>query len=260
MNTEDSAYTSSADYGRYTLAELKRRLVSEFEREFDETAKQYPDNRVFLSFVATGFGMVVRRAGKKADATDVLANSRASSDVLRHWARMPNWTQFETAALLAGLDPSLLSGKESDIVAIAETSSDARKIANVLEIMKRGSSHYVTPLQVVSWAERFDVVVPEQLKKAVIDFWGESERADAEVERSQGTKLRADREETLLRVVAGLWEISGLPKKPTTAADRLEALFTGTGDGGWGWEKPSKKTMADTVFSLAAKLPRNQDS
>lgn len=260
MKTEGGTYTSSMDYERYTLAELKQRLVAEFEREFDETAKKHPNDRIFLSFVATGFGMVVRRASKRAEVTDVLAASGASNDVFRHWARMPNWTQFETAALLAGFDPALLHGREGDIETIAGTNPGARCLTNVLEIMRRGSSHHIAPMQVVSWAERFEVVVPEQLKKAVLDFWGDLERTDAEAERSQGTKLRADREETLLRVIAGLWEVSGLPKKPTTAADRLEALFTGTGDGGWGWEKPSKKTMADAVFALAARLPRNQGS
>lgn len=72
---------------------------------------------------------------------------------------------------------------------------------------------------------------------------------------SKSEKLRSDREENLLRVAAGLWELSSLPSEASTVADKLSALFDG-----WGWEKPSKKTIADTVLARAAKLPRIRTS
>lgn len=64
-------------------------------------------------------------------------------------------------------------------------------------------------------------------------------------------KIRSDREQNLLRVIAGLWELSELPKAHNVTADKLSALFDG-----WGWDKPAAGTMADTILLEAAKLPR----
>lgn len=74
----------------------------------------------------------------------------------------------------------------------------------------------------------------------------------------QPRKIRSDREETLLRVIAGLWALSGLPSQPHKTADKLSALFDG-----WRWDKPAKSTIADTILKEAANLPgaciRNSD-
>ena len=63
-------------------------------------------------------------------------------------------------------------------------------------------------------------------------------------------KLRSDREETLLRVIAGLWALSGLPSEHNTTADKLSGLFDS-----WGWDKPAKSTIADVVLKRALNLP-----
>jgi hypothetical protein len=75
--------------------------------------------------------------------------------------------------------------------------------------------------------------------------------AEAKPSSQKPQKLRSDRETTLLRVIAGLWEFSSLPPEPNIAADKLSALFDG-----WGWEKPTAGTIADTVLADAKKLPR----
>lgn len=69
-------------------------------------------------------------------------------------------------------------------------------------------------------------------------------------EKCKADRIRADREETLLRVVAGLWALSGLPTEQHTTADKLSALFDD-----WGWDKPVKGTIADRVLKIAANLP-----
>lgn len=67
---------------------------------------------------------------------------------------------------------------------------------------------------------------------------------------AQPRKIRSDREENLLRVIAGLWALSGLPSEHNTTADKLSALFDG-----WGWDKPAKSSIADTILKQAANLP-----
>jgi hypothetical protein len=64
-------------------------------------------------------------------------------------------------------------------------------------------------------------------------------------------KLRTDREKNYLRVIAGIWELSPLPKVPNAAADKLSALFDT-----WGWDGPGKSTIADSILKQAASLPR----
>lgn len=63
-------------------------------------------------------------------------------------------------------------------------------------------------------------------------------------------RLRSDREENLLRVIAGLWALSGLPAEHNTTADKVSGLFDS-----WGWDKPAKSSMADTILKQAANLP-----
>lgn len=69
-------------------------------------------------------------------------------------------------------------------------------------------------------------------------------------QETQPRKIRSDREENLLRVIAGLWALSGLPSEHNTTADKLSALFDG-----WGWDKPAKSSIADTILKQAANLP-----
>lgn len=64
--------------------------------------------------------------------------------------------------------------------------------------------------------------------------------------------IRSDREETLLRVIAALRELAELPKEHSPAADKISALMEC-----WGWEKPTKDTIAETVLNAAASIPRN---
>lgn len=66
----------------------------------------------------------------------------------------------------------------------------------------------------------------------------------------KSAKLRSDREENLLRVIAGLWALSGLPPEHNTTADKLSGLFDT-----WQWDKPAKSTIADTILKEAANLP-----
>ncbi|MDI1254122.1 hypothetical protein [Thermomonas sp.] len=68
-------------------------------------------------------------------------------------------------------------------------------------------------------------------------------------EPAKPARIRADREENLLRVIAGLWALSGLPAEHNTTADKLSALFDS-----WGWDRPAKSSMADTILRHAAKL------
>lgn len=62
--------------------------------------------------------------------------------------------------------------------------------------------------------------------------------------------LRSDYEENLLRVIAGLWALSGLPVEHNTTADKLSGLFDS-----WQWDKPAKSTIADRILKRAAELP-----
>lgn len=70
------------------------------------------------------------------------------------------------------------------------------------------------------------------------------------LEQTKPSKLRSDREQNLLRVIAGLWALAELPPEHNTAADRISGLITS-----WGWDKPAAGTIADTVLSKAANLP-----
>jgi hypothetical protein len=63
-------------------------------------------------------------------------------------------------------------------------------------------------------------------------------------------RIRSDREDNLLRVIAGLWALSGLPPEHHVTADKLEALFQS-----WDWEKPAKSAIAETMLRDAANLP-----
>lgn len=67
---------------------------------------------------------------------------------------------------------------------------------------------------------------------------------------SKPSKLRSDREESLLRVIAALWEFSELPSEHYVAADKLSAAM-----GSWGWEKPLEDTIANVLLE-ATNLPR----
>lgn len=72
----------------------------------------------------------------------------------------------------------------------------------------------------------------------------------ADIHNAKPMKLRSDREETLLRVIAGLWSLSDLPREHNTAANELSYLFDS-----WGWDKPRKSTIADVVLKQALNLP-----
>lgn len=74
--------------------------------------------------------------------------------------------------------------------------------------------------------------------------------ADAQVAIPKPGKIRSDREENLLRVIAGLWALSGLPAEHNTTADKLSGLFDT-----WGWDKPKKSSIADDTLKQAANLP-----
>jgi hypothetical protein len=260
MARKSAQFTSIEEYDKYSLSDLKELLTEEFRRDFDLTVEKYPDERMFLSFALLGLVSRVRGVSKRAEIAAGLEQCLATDQTYRHWARMPTWEHREMAALFAGLDPSSVSFKDEDIASAASGSELARKYHEVLSIMKRGGHYKVSPEEAVRWAQQFRVVVPPQLEADVALMWSVAESASESGTTQGDRKIRGDREETLLRVVAGMWELSSLPKQPNVAADRLEALFTGTGDGGWGWEKPSKKTIADTVLSVAIKLPRNKAS
>jgi len=65
--------------------------------------------------------------------------------------------------------------------------------------------------------------------------------------------IRPQREQNLLRVIAGLWALSDLPDAHNTTADKLSALFDT-----WGWEGPAKSTIADTILRPASTLPKGK--
>jgi len=83
----------------------------------------------------------------------------------------------------------------------------------------------------------------------LLRFLGEVQGAGMP-EDSKPAKLRSDREENLLRVIAGLWALSGLPAEHNTTADKVSALFDS-----WQWDKPAKSSIADTILKQAASLP-----
>ena len=93
-----------------------------------------------------------------------------------------------------------------------------------------------------------DVLVPESLWFSAADL--DALMAEPERVQIKPVKLRADREENLLRVIAGLWALSGLPAEHNTTADKVSGLFDS-----WGWDKPAKSSMADTILKQAANLP-----
>ena len=123
---------------------------------------------------------------------------------------------------------------------------------------------YAPPVELKKWmkltepgafSEEYSYERQVWLAKAQIDDLVRGATDKPAAEGQKPLRIRADREEVLLRTIAGLWELSNLPREPNTTADKLSALFDG-----WNWEKPSKKTLADTVLSVASKLPRNKHS
>ena len=84
----------------------------------------------------------------------------------------------------------------------------------------------------------------------VANFGAGESPASSPAAAEKPMRLRADREENLLRVIAGLWALSGLPVEHNTTADKLSALFDG-----WNWDKPAKSSIADTILKQAASLP-----
>lgn len=63
-------------------------------------------------------------------------------------------------------------------------------------------------------------------------------------------KLRSDREESLLRVIAGLWSLSKLPPEHNKTAGVISKLFEA-----WAWDGPKAGTIADKILNEAANLP-----
>lgn len=250
MEQNHPNYTSVVDYEAFTLPELKARLTSEFEHAFDQMVASHQNERMFLSFVTMQFESMLRRAGTQASVQARLDVAVASDSVLEHWARMPTWGQNETAALLNGLDPALVKEVEADIYSVVAVNDMAKKFADVVAILRRGGQHTLTPTEALGWADQFSVNVPPNLRSAIERMWVKKDNGAAQ---GGDKKPRGDREENLLRVIAGLWEFSGLPPRPNTAADRLSALFAG-----WGWEKPTKGAIADTILTPASKINRIQ--
>lgn len=249
MKNTEKTYTPVTDYGLYSLADLKSRLMAEFEREFDETAAKHSGERMFLSFVTMKFSSLVRQADMGADVSLQLERGMASAGVLEHWARMPSWGQEETASLLSGLDPVATKDSSERIRSVASVNQVARKFVDTLAILVRGGYYKLRPDEVIDWADQFHIEPPAALREAIARMW----KRPHENDQNQGgeKRIRGDREQTLLRVIAGLWSLSTLPPEPTTAADKVSALFDG-----WGWEKPTKATIAEKVLSPAVKLDR----
>jgi hypothetical protein len=108
----------------------------------------------------------------------------------------------------------------------------------------------------LSERDYFKVEYSADYQPTLDDLWFRAADIDAmlaepvAVKQRGQPKLRSDREENLLKVIAGMWALSSLPREHNTAADKLSALFQS-----WGWEKPAKGTMADTILKDAANLP-----
>jgi len=232
------------------------------------------------------YSAATRRADEAAAARaeraerELFFNQPSASADYEHWAKLSYWTLNEGVALWFGRDPNRVTWPL--LKPFTEVSSFARQFRKALDIAERAAAtdqiaNSNLPGFFIAWANRIGPQFPEELtalvaaKGPIADWRAAYEqeklahaetraRAD-ELARSAPTKadetqgkplkIRADREQSLLRVIAGLWALSELPKEHNTAADKISGLLVS-----WGWDKPAVGTIADTILAEAAKLPR----
>ncbi|UZW62358.1 hypothetical protein [Lysobacter enzymogenes] len=70
-------------------------------------------------------------------------------------------------------------------------------------------------------------------------------------DQSGSRKIRQDREQSLLRVIAVLWHMTpALPTEPYSAAQKILSHIEQ-----WGWDGPGQETIARNILKQAADLP-----
>jgi len=189
--------------------------------------------------------------------------------------RKPDWTYWLNQAdvavsnavmLSCNVDPRSVSEEDSRYILEEEfvvTAECNRRFAfvqsaidaHVLEVIRRADRvPYVKLAEFRAWGESLaqPLTFPDEFPKASTI---EPARTAASVPGNESRdtpaqRLRSDREQNLLRVIAGLWALSDLPSQHNTTADKLSALFDS-----WKWDKPAKQTIADTILKEAANLP-----
>lgn len=249
--------TSLSDLQKMDTQAMRQRLLEDYAKDVDDFIAKHPDpkDRFLVSFVFLAHQATMRRADFSAEVSKALENAQAGASDFHHWAKMESWSFEETSALFAGLDPRKIAHVVGRIADASGESEIARRFAESEHLLARAGSPssvtknvYWRPVQAMTWADQFEVLVPQALRDAVRRMWSESAPAQ---EHLPAPKMRSDRETTLLRVIAGIWKLSSLPEEPTPAADKISGLFDL-----WGWEKPTKATIAETVLAPAAQLDR----
>lgn len=189
-------------------------------------------------------------------------NKPDSNEALKHWLLIDPLTLFQVVMLIFGRDPSHdLTGRPMGFVPIMAALKQAIERGEVPAKRTNDPNegrHFSLDVADKTYLRQSDIrqwLMTINQRDAFFfltdsDHWP---NASTQVEgAAKQPKLRSDREQNLLRVIAALWEFSGLPKEQNTAADKLSGLMQG-----WGWEQPAAGTMADTILKAAANLPRN---
>lgn len=237
---------SVLDMQKMSLPALKRAMQAEFEQKFDEIVEKNESNAdIFLSFLRIEFSKRINVADRTTEIVVGAEELLASTDVFVHWARMPKWSSKETAALLAGIDPDRLKYDIERVPELAASAPGITKMKRISQILKRydysasiSPDSYLSPSEVLSWASRFKVEVPEPLASAVAAMWDEPILSNA-VDRPLGTKERNN----LLRMIAGLakeakYDIS----EGSGAASSIEAAVVAAG-----FDGPKEKTVREIL-------------
>ncbi|MFQ6310518.1 hypothetical protein [Lysobacter capsici] len=251
----------SADVERLSDEELRSLLLSELSSEIDRLVLSQPRSERYIpaTFLSLSYLSMLRSAHKKAGVMITLDDAAASDADFSHWARMPSWSGDEMAALLTGLDPRKAGENLKSLGDLAGESEKSKRFSDIRSILQRSDASsfirpesYWHPLEAIKWAQQFEIDVPAPLHAAVNRMWTDSNSSPASIAQKP---LRSDREETLLKVVQGLWHLAKLPQEPNTTADRLSRLFDQ-----WEWTKPAKGTIADTVLTPASRLEKKIQS
>ncbi|WP_152669952.1 hypothetical protein [Lysobacter capsici] len=252
----------NADIERLSDEELRSLLLSKVSSEIDRLVLSQPRSERYLpaTFLSLSYSSILNREHKKIGVMISLDEAAASDADFAHWARMPSWSGDEMAALLTGLDPRKAGEKLKSLGDLADESEKSKRFSDIRSILQRSDASsfirpesYWHPLDAIKWAQQFEVDVPGPLHAAVNRMWTDSNSSSVPIAQKP---LRSDREETLLRVIQGLWHLApNLPPEPNTTADRLSNLFSL-----WGVEKPAKGTIADTVLTPASRLEKKNRS
>ena len=117
----------------------------------------------------------------------------APNDKHEHWAKQTYWEPFESAILLLDRNPSILTHAIlTDKVASAPYDVFQSEYVRTLQTINRSAEtgeiqKKCPPLELIAWADKFDIYVPEALRVAVERVHGKATDWEAEYQEAQKT-------------------------------------------------------------------------